>query len=64
MCVYDIDADAAFELLRRRSQDSNVKLRKLALQLMADFCSEISGNGSGLSRAAVDRILHKAPERV
>jgi hypothetical protein len=64
MCVYDIDADVAFEVLRRHSQDSNVKLRKLALQLMADFRREMSGDGSGLSRAAVNRILHKAHERV
>jgi len=64
MCVYDIDADVAFEVLRRHSQDSNVKLRKLALRLMADFCREMSGDGSGLSRAAVDRILDKAHERV
>jgi hypothetical protein len=64
MCVYCIDADAAFEMLRRRSQETNVKLRNLAAQLMTDFCSEMSEGGSGLSRSAVDRILHKAHERV
>jgi hypothetical protein len=32
-----IDADTAFELLRWRSQETNVKLRVLAEQLAADF---------------------------
>ena len=30
MVVYRVDADAAFELLKRRSQETNVKLRILA----------------------------------
>lgn len=30
MAVYDIDADAAFELFRWRSQNTNTKLRVLA----------------------------------
>jgi hypothetical protein len=64
MCVYGIDADAAFEVLRGRSQETNVKLRKLAVQLMTDFCGETSEGGSGLSRSAVDRILLSVNERV
>ena len=37
MLVYRVDADAAFELLKWRSQEVNVKLRILAEQLLADF---------------------------
>ena len=37
MYVYRIDADAAFELLRWRSQQCNVKLRVLAEQLLDDI---------------------------
>jgi hypothetical protein len=37
MFVYRIDADAAFELLRWRSQVTNTKLRALAEQLAVDF---------------------------
>jgi hypothetical protein len=64
MCIYDIDADAAFAVLRQRSQETNVKLRKLAVQLMTDFCNETSESGSKLSRSAVDRILLNINERV
>ena len=35
--VYRIDLDAAFDLLKWRSQEANVKLRVLAEQLSADF---------------------------
>ena len=37
MIVYRIDADAAFDLLKWRSQEANIKLRVLAEQLLADF---------------------------
>ncbi|MDT5094374.1 MAG: hypothetical protein QOH60_3737 [Mycobacterium sp.] len=37
MVVYRIDADAAFDLLRWRSQEANIKLRAIAEQLLADF---------------------------
>jgi hypothetical protein len=39
MYVYRITADAAFELLIWRSQDSNVKIRALAEQVLADIQS-------------------------
>ena len=39
MLVYRVDADAAFELLKWRSQEANVKLRILAEQLLADFAA-------------------------
>ena len=35
--LYGVDELAAFEMLRRSSQESNVKLRSLAAQLVADF---------------------------
>lgn len=37
MMVYRIDADAAFDLLKWRSQEANIKLRLLAEQLLSDF---------------------------
>jgi len=37
MFIYDIDADAAFDVLRRRSRTTHVKLRLLAEQLIQDL---------------------------
>jgi ANTAR domain/PAS fold len=37
MLVYGIDADAAFELLMWRSQHTNIKLRALAAQIVAEL---------------------------
>lgn len=37
MVVYGINAEAAFDLLRWRSQEGNVELRLLAEQVVADF---------------------------
>ena len=37
MLVYGLDADPAFDLLKWRSQKSNVKLRRLAQDLMDEF---------------------------
>ena len=37
MMVYNIDDEVAFDLLRRRSQQANVKLIRLAEQIVADF---------------------------
>lgn len=39
MLVYQVDADQAFELLQWRSQHSNIKLRVLATQLVAEFAT-------------------------
>ena len=39
MYVYGINANAAFAVLRHRSQDNNVKLRALAAQLLDDVRS-------------------------
>jgi AmiR/NasT family two-component response regulator len=37
MFVYGIDADAAFGILRKQSQDHNVKLRLIAEQMSKDL---------------------------
>lgn len=46
MLVYGLTAERAFELLKWRSQTSNVKLRVLAEQLVADFAT--------ISRGSID----------
>lgn len=37
MVVYRVGADTAFDLLRWRSQECNIKLRRIAEQIVADF---------------------------
>ena len=37
--VYGVDEEGAFEMLRRRSQSTNTKLRTLAGQLVSDYRS-------------------------
>ncbi len=61
MLVYGIDAAAAFDLLKWRSQESNIKLRLLAQQIAADFCA-LRGEAIG-SRSAFDHALLTADER-
>ncbi|GBE66352.1 putative transcription antitermination regulator [Mycobacterium sp. MFM001] len=61
MLVYGIDADAAFGLLKWRSQESNIKLRLLAQQVAADFCA---ASRDGIpSRSMFDHLLLTAHER-
>ena len=43
MLIYGMDESAAFELLKWRSQETNVKLRLLAAQVAADFVA-LSGS--------------------
>lgn len=65
MCVYDIDDAAAFELLRRLSMETNIKLRALAGQLMTEFRTLTAASGVGMpSRTEFDRILQTVHERV
>lgn len=63
MLIYRIDADAAFELLRWRSQESNVKLRALAEQLLSDFAALIYDETLP-SRPIFDHLLLTAHQRV
>jgi PAS domain S-box-containing protein len=63
MAIYGIDAQAAFDLLKWRSQDSNVKLRPLAAQLVADF-SGIGHDEALPARAVYDNLLLTAQDRI
>jgi PAS domain S-box-containing protein len=63
MMVYRIDADAAFDLLRWRSQETNIKLRAIAEQLLADFRALDYGD-SLPSRSVFDQLLLTAHNRL
>jgi AmiR/NasT family two-component response regulator len=63
MVVYDIDADAAFDLLEWRSQVTNTQLQMLAERLMKDFRLLLWGE-KGSSRSMFDRMLLTAHERI
>ena len=56
MVVYGIDEPTAFELLRRRSQEANVKLRALAEQVASGFL-ELSRGETLPPRSAYDNAL-------
>jgi hypothetical protein len=63
MLVYRVDADAAFELLKWRSQEANVKLRILAEQVLADFAG-LTYEETLPARATFDHLLLTAHQRV
>ncbi len=63
MAVYGITADAAFELLRWRSQEANVKLRLLAEQITVDFV-ELAQRDQRPPRTAFDNLLLTADRRI
>ncbi|MCT7661127.1 PAS and ANTAR domain-containing protein [Mycobacterium deserti] len=52
MATYDVDADAAFEILRWRSQELNIKLHDIAKELVTTLPSLLS-----CSRGPVDHFL-------
>jgi PAS domain S-box-containing protein len=60
--VYGITDEQAFELLRWRSQEHNVKLRTLAAQLVAEF-GTLNSVPAGL-RAHFDHLILTLHERV
>ena len=62
MLVYGLDDEAAFDLLRWRSQSSNVKLRRLAEKIVEDFRA-VRDDGI-TSRSAFDHALLTVDERV
>ena len=63
MLVYRIDAARAFDFLKWRSQETNVKVRLLADQLLSDFLG--LNNGEFLpTRAMFDKVLLTAHQRV
>ena len=64
MCVYGIGPDAAFDILKWRSQDANVRLRALAEQLVADVLTRNRDEGFPELRPTFDKLLLTAHERV
>jgi hypothetical protein len=63
MLIYAIDELAAFQLLKWRSQETNVKLRQLAEQVAADFVL-LSGTETLPPRSAYDNLLLTAHLRI
>jgi hypothetical protein len=63
MLVYGIDEPTAFELLKWRSQEANVKLRLLAEQVATGFL-ELSGGETLPPRSAYDNVLLTAHLRI
>ncbi|MEW2481261.1 PAS and ANTAR domain-containing protein [Mycobacterium sp. NPDC049093] len=63
MLIYRLDEDAAFELLKWRSQETNTKLRLLAEQLARDFLA-LDYTETLPSRVVFDRLLLTAHQRV
>lgn len=63
MLIYRISADAAFELLKWRSQETNTKLRALTEQIAKDFL-ELDYNELLPHRSVYDRLLLTAHLRV
>jgi hypothetical protein len=59
MVIYGIDEEAAFEILRWRSQETNVKLRVLAGRVRAGF-RRVSAGGGLATRTAYDSVLMTA----
>lgn len=63
MLIYRISAEAAFELLKWRSQETNTKLRSLAEQICADFL-DLDYQELLPHRSVYDRLLLTAHLRV
>ena len=64
MYVYRVTADAAFELLVWRSQESQVKLRALAQQVVTDIQSFNYDEDSRRSREKFDQLFLTSHNRV
>jgi ANTAR domain len=62
MLIYELDDEAAFDLLRWRSQSSNVKLRRLAEKIVEDFRA-VRDDGI-TSRSAFDHALLTVDEGI
>ena len=63
MLIYGMDEAAAFELLKWRSQETNVKLRLLAAQVAADFLAH-TGSEEFPPRSGYDKLLLTAHLRI
>jgi hypothetical protein len=64
MIIYGIDDDSAFELLKWRSQETNVKLRLVAEQITHDFVALARRHHRTPTRAEYDNLLLTAHERI
>jgi hypothetical protein len=65
MFVYGIDADEAFDILRSRSQDDNIKLRLLAEQIVKDMVELGKQNNKGPARRVrFDGLMLTAHQRI
>jgi hypothetical protein len=63
MFVYRVDEQQAWELLKWRSQETNVKLRALAVQVAADIL-DLDYHENLPRRSSLDRLLMTAHLRV
>jgi ANTAR domain len=57
MSVYGICADSAFDLLKWRSQEGNVKVRLVAEQITCDFVALAKRRGATPMRGEYDNLL-------
>jgi ANTAR domain-containing protein/PAS domain-containing protein len=64
MIIYGIGADSAFELLKWRSQETNIKLRLVAEQITHDFVACAQRQHRTPTRAEYDNLLLTAHERI
>ena len=62
MYVYRVSADQAFRVLQWRSQETNVKLRALAKQLLAEVSTLMPPTAAVQSQ--VDHVLLTVHERI
>lgn len=62
MAIYRVNADHAFRLLQWRSQETNVKVRALAQQLVAELGS-LAPN-SAIVQSQFDHLLLTVHERI
>ena len=60
--VYGHDDDAAFDILRQRSQFTNIKLRVIAKQLVADY--RMLSDAALPGRSKYDTTLLSVHERI
>jgi hypothetical protein len=63
MFVYDVDADTAFDMLRRQSRTASVKLRLLAQQLVNDVAALTRDQRTDM-HSACSHLLLTVHERV
>jgi PAS domain S-box-containing protein len=64
MLIYGMDDAAAFELLKWRSQETNIKLRLLAEQIVADFLALSATSETPHPRSTYDNLLLTAHLRI